>query len=100
MNGASDSRVLDVVRMTDRLPQAVIELVAIDDDLLRMHGFDGAERDREITGVLDVDDQFRYLPCGLTWRTAPKGLSPSETKTSKPSWTGSLAIAVSSGFSH
>ena len=36
----------------------MVEFVAIDDDLLRMHGFDGAERDGEVTGILDIDNNL------------------------------------------
>src|SRR5262245_45943882 len=36
----------------------MIELVAVDDDLLRMDSFYGTERYGKITGILDVDDQF------------------------------------------
>src|SRR6266403_941678 len=57
--GASDFRVLGVVRVPDGFPKPVIEFIAIDNDLLRMHGFDSAERDGEVTGILDVDDQLR-----------------------------------------
>src|SRR6188508_919892 len=55
----SESRVLGIMRVPDRPPQLPIELVAVDDDLLRMDGLDRGERDREIAGILDVDDQFR-----------------------------------------
>jgi hypothetical protein len=59
MSGGLDFRVLGVVGVPNRLAQAVIELVAVDDDLLRMNGSDGGKRDREIAGILDVDDQLR-----------------------------------------
>jgi hypothetical protein len=67
--------------VTNGLAEAVIQLIAVYDDLLRMDGLDGAERNGEVTGVLDVDDQL-----GPAVRRDPthstEGL---ETKTSKPS---------------
>ena len=84
--------------MPDGFPKPVIEFIAIDNDLLRMDGFDSAERDGEVTGILDVDDQL--LPA--VWRDladSSKG-SASETKISKPSWICSLAIAVSYALGH
>jgi hypothetical protein len=58
VEGRSDFRVLGIVRVTNGFPKPVVEFVAIDNDFLRMDGFDGAERDGEITGILDVDDQL------------------------------------------
>jgi len=55
---ASGNRVLGVVRMADGLPQPAVELVA-PDDLLRVDGDDGAERNGEIAGILDADDELR-----------------------------------------
>jgi hypothetical protein len=57
--GASEFQVLGVVRVPDGFPKAVIECIAIDDDLPRMDCFNGAERDGEVTDTLDVDDQLR-----------------------------------------
>src|SRR5689334_23349474 len=62
--GASDFRVLGVVRVPDGFPKPVIEFIAVHDDLLRMDGFDSAERDGEVTSILDVDDQLRLA----VWR--------------------------------
>src|SRR6267142_5294857 len=56
--GTSDFRVHGVVRVPDGFPKPVIEFIAIDDDLLRMDGFHGAECDGEVTGILDVDDHL------------------------------------------
>ena len=47
-----------VVGVADRVPQLAVELGAVQDDLLGMHRIDGAERDREVASILDVDDQL------------------------------------------
>ena len=46
------------MRVTDRFPQAPIQLTAIQDDLLRMDGLNSVERHDEIACVLDVDHQL------------------------------------------
>src|SRR5882724_13122156 len=46
------------MRVTDRFPQATIQLTAIQDDLLRMDGLNRVERHDEITCVLDVNHQL------------------------------------------
>ena len=46
------------MRMPDRMAKLAIELGAVQDYLLGMHRFDGAERHREVAGILDVDDQL------------------------------------------
>src|SRR6185295_13091678 len=69
----SESRVLGIMRVPDRPAQLPIELVAVDDDLLGMDGLDRAERDREIAGILDVDDQFRS-PVGPDLANSTEGL--------------------------
>src|SRR5262249_10958070 len=55
---ASKARVFGVVRVSDRLAQTRIEALGIDNHLLGVHGFDGIERDREVAGVLHVDDEL------------------------------------------
>jgi hypothetical protein len=55
---ASDVGVLAVVRVAYRLAKTRIEFIAVQDDFLRMDGSNGAERNGEIAGVLDVDDEL------------------------------------------
>lgn len=55
---ASDVGVLAVVRVANRLAKTQIEFIAVQDDFLRMDGSNGAERNREIAGVLHVDDEL------------------------------------------
>ena len=47
----------------NRVTKPAIELGAVQDDLLRMPRFDGAQWDREATGVLDVD--YKNSPTAL-----------------------------------
>src|SRR3954447_23957478 len=54
----SDFRILGVVRMTDGLPELVVELLALDDHFLRVDSLDGGKRDGEVARVLDVDHQL------------------------------------------
>jgi hypothetical protein len=55
-----------VVRVANRLSKATVQLAALEDDLLRMHGIDGIKRDEEesIVRILNVHDQtvWRNLP--------------------------------------
>ena len=44
--------------VADRVAKPAIEFGAVQDDLLRMHRIHGAQRDCEITGILDVDYQL------------------------------------------
>src|SRR4029077_14843886 len=65
----SDSGVLGVVRMLDGLAQALVEPCRVEDDLLCVHGRDGAQRNGKIARILDVDDQFAAaVPRNLTYR--------------------------------
>src|SRR6186713_3316255 len=52
-------RVFRIVGVADCLAQAPVELAAVDDHLLRMHGFDGAERHGEVARVLDIHHELR-----------------------------------------
>ena len=62
----------EVVRVTNGLAKAVIQLIAVYDDLLRMDGLDGPERNGEVTGVLDVDDQLGHdlIANRMTWHSS------------------------------
>jgi len=51
-------RVLDVMRVPKSPPQALIELVAVDDDFLRMDSLHGVEANGEVAGVFDIDNKF------------------------------------------
>lgn len=68
-NGISGAGLFSIMGVADRATQPMIEFGAVQDDLFRMHRFDGVDRDREITGVLDVDNEFRPA----TWCNLPHG---------------------------
>src|SRR5579862_7474833 len=44
--------------MPDRMAKLAIQLGAVEDDLLRMHRLDRADRNRELARIFDVDDQL------------------------------------------
>jgi hypothetical protein len=48
-----------VVRVADSVTEPAIQLRAVQDDFFEMHRFDSFDRDRELSGVLDVEYQFR-----------------------------------------
>jgi len=62
-NSTSGARLFTVVCVADRVTKPAIELGAVQDDLLRILRFDGAQWDREATGVLDVD--YKNSPTAL-----------------------------------
>jgi hypothetical protein len=56
--GPSDVGILRDVGATDGFAKAQIEPVTVYDHLLRMHGLDSTQRNREIACVLHVDDEL------------------------------------------
>lgn len=64
---ASDVGVFGVVSVADSPPQAGVEFRLGKDYLLGMNGFDRVESHREVTRILDINDQFRpSMRCNLT----------------------------------
>ena len=58
---------LGVVRVADRLSQITPQLVAVQNDLLRMDCLDGIEWHDEVSRILDVDHHLRpAMWCDLT----------------------------------
>ena len=55
---ASGAGLFRVVCVADRVAKPAVELGAVQDHFLRMHRIDRAQRDREVTGILDVDYQL------------------------------------------
>ena len=49
---------LGVVSVTDRSPQAVVELSAVEDDLVEVHRHDRAPWHEELPGVLDIHEKL------------------------------------------
>src|SRR5262249_5844511 len=67
----SGARFLRVVSVADGLTQTWLQLHAVHDDLLRMHGLDRIQRHDEVPCILDVDHQLRSaVRCDLTHRAA------------------------------
>src|SRR5262245_28442240 len=52
-----EPRHLGVVGVADRSSKAAVELLALEDDLLRVHRLHGIERDPELARILDVHDE-------------------------------------------
>src|SRR5580693_1755258 len=48
---------LPFVRVADGHAQLWLELLAVERHLFRLHGDDGVHGDREVAGVLDIDDE-------------------------------------------
>lgn len=44
--------------MSDRLLEPRLQLIVVQDDLLRMDGFNRRDRHDEVPGILDIDHQF------------------------------------------
>src|SRR5262249_23764131 len=55
--GRLEARDLGVVRVADRFAEPRVQLAAVEDDLLRVHGRHGVHRHRELARVLDVHDE-------------------------------------------
>jgi hypothetical protein len=68
---SSDAGLFTIVCVADRVTKAAVELGAVQDDLLRMHRIDGAQWDREVTGILDVD--YKLGPAA--WRSESSPLA-------------------------
>ena len=68
----SGTRVLSIVGMADCLSQTVLQLAAVQDDLLRMDCRDGIEWHNEVPRIFDVDHQLRpAVRCYLTDSAEP-----------------------------
>src|SRR5947209_5616257 len=54
----SEAGLFGIVRVADRVAKPLVELRAVQHHLLRMHRLNRGHRDREVTGILDIDNNL------------------------------------------